>query len=101
MFQTPRYVTPPARRASGTALLDAPWSVLFVLLIYMFHPLLGIVATAIGLGAARACCGVNLRKRDPHNLIPITMASLTALTAVWSYFNPPPDTLKKAMSGRV
>ena len=28
-----------------TALLDAPWSILFVLLIYMFHPLLGIVAT--------------------------------------------------------
>lgn len=28
-----------------TALLDAPWSLLFLLLIYIFHPLLGIVAT--------------------------------------------------------
>lgn len=28
-----------------TALLDAPWSVLFLLLIYLFHPLLGLVAT--------------------------------------------------------
>ena len=33
---------------SFTALLDAPWSILFVTLIYVFHPLLGIVAT-IGL----------------------------------------------------
>ncbi|MFD3188987.1 type I secretion system permease/ATPase [Sedimentitalea sp. HM32M-2] len=32
-----------------TALLDAPWSVMFVLLIYAFHPLLGIVAT-VGIG---------------------------------------------------
>ncbi|SES39027.1 ABC transporter transmembrane region [Tranquillimonas rosea] len=28
-----------------TALLDAPWSILFVALIYLFHPLLGAVAT--------------------------------------------------------
>ncbi|SFT77679.1 type I secretion system ABC transporter, PrtD family [Sedimentitalea nanhaiensis] len=28
-----------------TALLDAPWSILFVMLIYAFHPLLGVVAT--------------------------------------------------------
>ncbi len=28
-----------------TALLDAPWSIMFVLLIYAFHPLLGVVAT--------------------------------------------------------
>lgn len=28
-----------------TALLDAPWSLLFLLLIYAFHPVLGIVAT--------------------------------------------------------
>ena len=28
-----------------TALLDAPWSVMFVVLIYLFHPLLGVVAT--------------------------------------------------------
>jgi len=30
---------------SFTALIDAPWSILFVALIYVFHPLLGIVAT--------------------------------------------------------
>ncbi|MFD2854160.1 hypothetical protein ACFSZS_04320 [Seohaeicola zhoushanensis] len=28
-----------------TALLDAPWSILFLAVIYMFHPLLGVVAT--------------------------------------------------------
>lgn len=32
-----------------TALLDAPWSLLFLLMIYLFHPLLGVVAT-VGLG---------------------------------------------------
>lgn len=60
----------------------------------MVPVLIGIVATAVGFGVASACCGVNLRKRDPKGIIPITMASLTALTAVWSYFNPPPDKLK-------
>ncbi|WP_424987375.1 type I secretion system permease/ATPase [Microbulbifer sp. S227A] len=33
---------------SFTSLLDAPWSILFVALIYVFHPLMGVVAT-IGL----------------------------------------------------
>lgn len=28
-----------------TALLDAPWSLLFLVMIYLFHPLLGVVAT--------------------------------------------------------
>lgn len=30
---------------SFTSLLDAPWSILFVALIYVFHPVMGIVAT--------------------------------------------------------
>ena len=52
--------------------------------------LLGIVATALGVGAAKACCGANYRKFDPHNLLPLSMAGVTSLMAVWSYFNPPP-----------
>ncbi len=47
-----------------------------------------IAATAIGFGVARACCGVNYRKVDPHHILPIGMAVLTAGVAAWSYFNP-------------
>ena len=47
-----------------------------------------IAATAVGFGVARACCGVNYRKVDPHNILPIGMAVLTAGVAAWSYLNP-------------
>ena len=55
----------------------------------------GVAATAVGLGVASACCGVRLRERDPNGLIPLSMAAVTAGIAVWSYFNPPPDKVKK------
>lgn len=56
----------------------------------------GVAATAVGMGVAQACCGLNYRKRDPKGLLPMTMAALTAGVAAWSYFNPPPDKLKQA-----
>lgn len=50
---------------SFTALLDAPWSILFVGLIYLFHPMMGVVATLgllvlLGLGIISELTG-----RDP------------------------------------
>lgn len=50
---------------SFTALLDAPWSILFVGLIYLFHPVMGLVATLgllvlLGLGIISELTG-----RDP------------------------------------
>lgn len=50
---------------SFTALLDAPWSILFVGLIFLFHPLMGLVAAAgllilLGLGIISELTG-----RDP------------------------------------
>lgn len=58
----------------------------------LFVPLLLAVAgTAAGIGVAKACCGVKYRHYDPHGLLPIGMASLTAGIAAWSYFNPAPD----------
>ena len=52
--------------------------------------LLGIVGATLGIGAAKACCGVKYRKLDPHNLLPISMAVVTSGIAMWSYLNPPP-----------
>ena len=49
-----------------------------------------VAATAIGFGVARACCGVNYKKLDPHHILPIGMAVLTAGIAAWSYLNPRP-----------
>ena len=54
--------------------------------------LLAVVGTTAGIGVTRACCGVKYRKYDPHGLLPIGMAVVTSGIAVWSYFNPPPDT---------
>lgn len=59
----------------------------------VFVPLLlAVVGTTFGIGAAKACCGVKYRNFDPHGLLPIGMAVVTSSIAVWSYFNPPPDT---------
>ena len=53
--------------------------------------LLAVVGTTVGVGVAKACCGVSYRKLDPHGVLPIGMALLTSGIAVWSYLNPPPD----------
>lgn len=58
-----------------TALLDAPWSVLFVLLIYIFHPLLGIVAT-VGIAILFALGVISeLTGRDPAKAASATQRS--------------------------
>ncbi len=50
-----------------------------------------VAATAIGFGIAQACCGVKVRKADPRGVLPIAMAAVTSLIAIWSYANPQPS----------
>ena len=47
-----------------------------------------IAATALGVGIAKACCGVRYRDYDPHGVLPVGMAIATAGVALWSYLNP-------------
>ncbi len=49
-----------------------------------------VALTAVGIGAAKACCGVRYRRFDPYGMLPIGMALLTASVAAWSYLNPQP-----------
>ncbi|MFX7362777.1 type I secretion system permease/ATPase, partial [Acinetobacter baumannii] len=48
------------------ALFDAPWAPLFLLLIFVFHPLLGIVAT-VGALVLLACAWINSRVTRHYN----------------------------------
>lgn len=58
---------------SFTALLDAPWSILFVGLIFLFHPLLGLVAiigllVLLGLGIISELTGRDPAKAASHSV---------------------------------
>ncbi|MEM7806704.1 MAG: hypothetical protein AAF561_01165 [Planctomycetota bacterium] len=53
-----------------------------------------IAAVAVGYGLARACCGDNVRKADPKGILPVAMAGVTSIIALWSYVNPQPFVLE-------
>ena len=51
-------------------------------------PAVGAVSlAAVGIAAAKACCGVRLRDVDPNRVIPTGMAVLTAGVAAYSYLS--------------